>query len=162
MNSTQILTLHHPAEHESFKPWSTSALKPRAWHDSHAHIFTLDAPDWKFRLSPRVGIVDFTDTEYDDSQWSSVVVPSHWVLKGYGKPYYTNLEYPFIVNPPRVPIENPTGDYRRTFTLPSTWPQDGKVSRLRASSICTWTDFRRSSGLMVSNRGSSFGSTVQR
>ena len=48
--------------------------------------------------------------------------PSHWVLPArdgpYGQPIYTNVQYPFPIDPPHVPDENPTGDHRRTFDLP--------------------------------------------
>ncbi len=36
----------------------------------------------------------------------------------YGSPIYTNVAYPFPVDPPYVPDENPTGEYRRDFDLP--------------------------------------------
>ncbi|KKY21109.1 putative glycoside hydrolase family 2 protein [Diplodia seriata] len=46
---------------------------------------------------------------------------SSW-MEGYGKPHYTNLPYPFPVDPPNVPLDdNPTGSYRRTFTVPKEW-----------------------------------------
>ena len=48
-------------------------------------------------------------------------MPSHWVLTGdgrYGQPIYTNVQYPFPTDPPHVPDDNPTGDYRRTFEHP--------------------------------------------
>ena len=38
-------------------------------------------------------------------------VPGNWETQGYGKPVYTNFQYPFEVNPPYVPKENPTGCY---------------------------------------------------
>ena len=38
-----------------------------------------------------------------------------------GKPIYTNRLYPFPVEPPYVPTENPTGDYYRGFAVPSDW-----------------------------------------
>ena len=58
--------------------------------------------------------------------WTSIKVPSHWVLPAfhdggegaYGKPIYTNVQYPFPVDVPYVPDENPTGDHRRTFENP--------------------------------------------
>lgn len=37
----------------------------------------------------------------------------------YGHPIYTNIRYPFPVDPPAVPDANPTGDHRRGFTLPT-------------------------------------------
>ncbi len=45
-----------------------------------------------------------------------------WQFHGYGKPNYTNVRYPFPVDPPFVPDENPTGEYRRAFDLDPAWP----------------------------------------
>ncbi len=36
----------------------------------------------------------------------------------YGRPWYTNVRFPFPIDPPHVPDENPVGDYRRTFDHP--------------------------------------------
>ncbi len=57
-------------------------------------------------------------------------MPSHWVLQGegaYGRPIYTNIQFPFPIDPPHVPDENPTGDYRRHFQLPSGWSEGDRV-----------------------------------
>ena len=67
------------------------------------------------------------DSGFDDSGWERMAVPSHWVLPafhdagegGYGKPIYTNVQYPFAVDVPYVPDENPTADHRRTFEAPA-------------------------------------------
>ncbi|MFT3877214.1 MAG: glycoside hydrolase family 2 TIM barrel-domain containing protein [Propioniciclava sp.] len=59
--------------------------------------------------------------DFDDTAWDTIPVPAHWVLTGdgrYGRPAYTNVQFPFPIDPPHVPDENPTGDYRRRFTLP--------------------------------------------
>ncbi|MCU4974050.1 DUF4981 domain-containing protein [Halobacteria archaeon AArc-m2/3/4] len=53
--------------------------------------------------------------------WDRLPVPQHWQLEGHGSPQYTNLVYPFPVDPPNVPTENPTGTYRRTVRVPETW-----------------------------------------
>ncbi|GAA3288366.1 glycoside hydrolase family 2 TIM barrel-domain containing protein [Arthrobacter citreus] len=66
----------------------------------------------------------------DDSSWDVITVPSHWVLQEdgrYGRPIYTNVQYPFPVEPPFVPDQNPTGDYRRTFDLPVEWAGAAEV-----------------------------------
>ena len=42
-------------------------------------------------------------------------------MQGYGRPNYTNVNYPYPVDPPHVPDDNPTGLYRRRFYLPETW-----------------------------------------
>jgi len=49
----------------------------------------------------------------------TIGVPSNWQLQGHDRPIYTNVQYPFAVNPPRVPADNPTGVYRREFELSS-------------------------------------------
>jgi beta-galactosidase len=46
-----------------------------------------------------------------------VIVPMNLERQGYGVPQYLNFMYPFPVNPPFVPENNPTGCYRRSFAL---------------------------------------------
>ncbi len=55
-----------------------------------------------------------------NNSWNSIDVPSNWQLQGYDKPIYCNVKYPFDINPPYVPAENPTGCYRTTFEMDST------------------------------------------
>ena len=50
-------------------------------------------------------------------------------MQGHGRPAYTNVRYPFPVDPPHVPDENPTGEYRRTFDLPPGWTDKQAVLR---------------------------------
>jgi beta-galactosidase len=91
---------------------------PRAFLRSDAPSLSLNG-EWAFRLSERADLpADFVDRDFDDSGWGRLPVPSHWQLHGYGAPAYTNVRYPFPVDPPFVPDENPTGDYRRTFEAP--------------------------------------------
>ncbi|HEX5812687.1 MAG TPA: glycoside hydrolase family 2 TIM barrel-domain containing protein, partial [Pseudonocardia sp.] len=56
-----------------------------------------------------------------DGPWETLPVPAHWVLHRdgrYGRPWYTNVRFPFPIDPPHVPDENPVGEYRRTFAHP--------------------------------------------
>lgn len=78
---------------------------------------------WKFRysLSPQESPDDFLSERFDARGWDSIQVPGHWQLQGYGTPHYTDLAYPFPVDPPRVPTENPTGTYWREFHIPQEW-----------------------------------------
>ncbi|WP_261304299.1 glycoside hydrolase family 2 TIM barrel-domain containing protein [Paenibacillus andongensis] len=81
---------------------------------------------WKFHYAkgPEWAPDDFYLENYDMSGWDEIQVPSHWQLKGYGNPHYTDLYYPFPVDPPHVPNDNPTGSYVREFELPPHW--DGR------------------------------------
>ncbi|MBQ0987003.1 DUF4981 domain-containing protein [Streptomyces sp. F63] len=99
-------------------------LPPRAWYaSSDARRLSLGG-EWLFRLSPTAGSEDdsFARPGHDASGWDRLTVPGHWVLQGHGAPAYTNTRYPFPVDPPRVPYENPTGDHLRPFALPADWP----------------------------------------
>ena len=81
---------------------------------------------WKFQIFPDVKSVqkDFYLEDADLSDWDDIVVPSMWQMEGYGTPHYTNAMYPFPIDPPNVPVENPTGCYVRDFEIPENW--DGK------------------------------------
>lgn len=48
---------------------------------------------------------------------SKISVPSCWQLEGYERPYYTNVVYPFPVDPPYLPDNNPLGIYERKFEI---------------------------------------------
>lgn len=120
----------HPLPwHMDVSPGS-GGLPPRSWYaGSDALRMSLNG-QWRFRLSPTATTEDasFAGSGFDASGWETVAVPGHWVLQGVGgAPAYTNVVYPFPVDPPHVPTENPTGDHLRTFDLPDGWPAGGDV-----------------------------------
>ncbi|TVU36820.1 hypothetical protein EJB05_18769 [Eragrostis curvula] len=63
----------------------------------------------------------FYDAHFDDSNWEALPVPSNWQMHGFDRPIYTNTTYPFPMNPPFVPSDNPTGCYRTVFHIPKEW-----------------------------------------
>ena len=91
---------------------------------------------WKFHLSPTVQETppDFQQPAFDVADWADIAVPGHWQLQGFGKPHYTNVQYPFPVDPPFVPTDNPTGCYRREFELTAE-QIDGRVLTLRFEGV---------------------------
>ncbi|WP_329535574.1 DUF4981 domain-containing protein [Streptomyces sp. NBC_01450] len=117
--------------YEDFAP-GAGALTPRAAFGSDADRLSLNG-DWQFRLSPSVAAADAAEAAPNPS-WDVLPVPAHWALHGHGSPQYTNIRYPFPVDAPRVPTDNPTGDYRLTFDLPVSWPEDG-ASLLRFEGV---------------------------
>ncbi|KAF6153068.1 hypothetical protein GIB67_034790 [Kingdonia uniflora] len=88
---------------------------------------------WRFSLasSPETVPSNFWDCEFDDSTWAKLPVPSNWQMHGFDRPIYTNVVYPFILNPPKVPVDNPTGCYRTYFNIPKEW--NGTFNRLLRS-----------------------------
>jgi beta-galactosidase/beta-glucuronidase len=85
--------------------------------------FALLDGKWKFDYSqnPQSAPKDFFDENFDTSTWDKIDVPSNWQMCGYGHPHYTNVMFPFPVDPPRVPTDNPTGSYVREFDVPDDW-----------------------------------------
>jgi beta-galactosidase len=114
--------LRQPAYLSDTAPGHGARRAARSWLHSDAPRLSLNGR-WRFRLSPQAALSDdVADPAFDDSGWDRLPVPAHWVLQGegeYGRPIYTNIQYPFPIDAPHVPDENPTGDYRRAFTLPA-------------------------------------------
>jgi beta-galactosidase/beta-glucuronidase len=84
---------------------------------------------WSFHLAPNPAAAPagFERPDYDISGWDPIAVPGNWQLQGFDDiPIYVNVQYPFPIDDSLpVPVEdNPTGSYRRTFTVPAAW--DGR------------------------------------
>ena len=111
------------------KPWLTPAK---------ASFLSLNG-QWKFYFVSDAKdrpASDFYGDDADVSQWNDIEVPSCWEMKGYDKPVYANINYPFEDNPPYIKLRdefagklgaNPVGSYRRTFTLPEGWTKKRTV-----------------------------------
>ena len=75
---------------------------------------------WKFRFSEKPGDrpENFFRTDFDDSKWGLIKVPSNWEMESYGYPIYTNVKYPHEKTPPRIQEHyNPVGSYRMSFKV---------------------------------------------
>lgn len=96
--------------------------------------------NWKCAVYCSPGQVpqDWADPEARREELREIPVPSCWELQGIGKPVYTNILYPFQcggdrsfeveltkgqyeVSAPKVPEENLTVCYYRSFDLPESW-----------------------------------------
>ncbi|MET9217455.1 glycoside hydrolase family 2 TIM barrel-domain containing protein [Streptomyces sp. NPDC003300] len=116
-------------------------LRPRASFDSDAPALDLNG-DWSFRLGDGLHdvTVGFEAPEFDAAEWTTVPVPSSWQMDGvpgpgrFGAPAYTNVTFPIPVDPPRVPDENPTGEYRREFDVAEGFA-DGGTAVLRFEGV---------------------------
>ncbi len=83
---------------------------------NRSKYFELLNGEWDFEYYER-------DIDYKESNDfnKKIDVPSCWQLRGYEKPNYTNILYPYPVNPPYVPDDNPMGVYKRIFNITSDW-----------------------------------------
>ncbi|MFC7622572.1 glycoside hydrolase family 2 TIM barrel-domain containing protein [Microlunatus sp. GCM10028923] len=109
--------------------------RPRADTTSDAPRLSLNGR-WAFRLAETAAGTGDQLLAPDDPDWDTIRVPAHWVLEGYDRPLYTNTAFPFPIDPPRLPEQNPTGDYRRRFDLPPGWPVGRTVLRFQGVDSC--------------------------
>jgi len=85
---------------------------------------------WRFQWSADPGKrpADFYKNDFNTDTWDTITVPGAWQLQGYGKPIYSNVNYPFQKDAPKVTSEppaeyysyghrNPTGSYVTTFEV---------------------------------------------
>ncbi|MFH1497078.1 MAG: glycoside hydrolase family 2 TIM barrel-domain containing protein [Verrucomicrobiota bacterium] len=80
--------------------------------------------EWQFRCeaSPEDALRFTEGSAFTASaEWGVITVPGNLQTQGYGQPHYTNVQMPWPHLPPHVPTDNPTGVYRRTFTVPAAW-----------------------------------------
>ncbi len=123
-----VLQRNRQPSHATLVPYpdTETALVPER---GASQWFRLLNGRWEFRYcqSP-VDVPDgFEGEAFDTAGWDLLPVPSNWQMHGYGIPNYTNVRYPYPVDPPRVPQDNPVGLYRRTFHLPAGWEQGRQV-----------------------------------
>lgn len=96
--------------------------------------------DWRFHWSktPEGRVDGFQKPGFNDSSWAKIPVPGVWEVNGYGTPIYASAGYTFKINPPYVTDapksnftafeeRNPTGQYRRSFEVPSSWIGSGQT-----------------------------------
>ena len=81
--------------------------------------YTLLNGDWRFAF-----FAHEHEADRGIIRWETISVPGCWQVQGYEHPNYTNVNYPYPVDPPYAPDENPCGVYERDFVLERKW---GKV-----------------------------------
>jgi len=97
---------------------SRNTKPPRARLKTDAPRALLNGT-WRFRIWDGARQVPADGwqlgTSGEPAGWEELEVPSSWPMQGHGAPWYTNVQYPFAVEPPYVPDANPIGDYLLGF-----------------------------------------------
>ena len=100
-----------------FVPYHSEEAALTGGRDNSERFLKL-CGEWNFKFYNSFEDIgaDFLNAEFTDS----ITVPKCWQVelgKGYDVPLYSNLFYPFPLDPPYVPDENPAGHYNRKFSL---------------------------------------------
>jgi beta-galactosidase len=111
------------------EPARATFLPRTADGDAEPYVVSLNGA-WRLRFagSPDLRPEGFQATDFDDSSWDTIDVPSNVEMLGYAEPIYFNVHYPFDptlqseFDFPEIPSEgNGVSSYRRTFEVPDTW-----------------------------------------
>lgn len=119
---------------ENFLHLHENRMAPRAYFFSYDSVnsaqtfqrelsnhFMLLSGQWRFNYFTNPLLVP--EEFYTDKmeQWGQITVPNMWQMEGHGDLQYTDEGFPFPIDVPFVPSDNPTGAYQRNFTLSESW-----------------------------------------
>lgn len=141
-DNVEVLQVNREASHTTMMVYPNRE-QANSFDRNQSDWFQSLNGQWKYNWAknPDSRIKDFYKTDFDDSNWHEITVPSNWEIEGYGTPIYTNIRYPFEIEDLRAPVEdNPVGSYRRSFLVDEDW--DGRTIYLGfdgvASAFYVW------------------------
>ena len=109
------LSENREKERAYFFPFESLKAALSAKKEDSAFFFSLNGK-WNFSYYKSENLIPCSI-----ESWDVIDVPSCWQTNGYDTPNYTNAQYPYPVDAPYVPDENPVALYSRTFTLPESF-----------------------------------------
>lgn len=135
ITNPKLLHINREEPRSTFSSFTDIQEALAAGYTSKGSDVVLLNGSWKFHYTDRLSQrpkEGFQKADFNDSGWNDIQVPGNWEVQGFGVPIYVNTTYEFTSpghtpywdrpNPPLVPEEfNPTGTYRKTFTLPDNW-----------------------------------------
>ena len=123
---------------DAINDWENQALTHRNRLAPHAYFMGYETADlaatysrelsrgfvqlsgsWQFRLFEGPAAVSNEALCTYKPEWDHVEVPHLWQVDGYGNLAYTDEGFPFPVDQPFVPSDDPTGVYQRIVKLPA-------------------------------------------
>ncbi len=132
----RVFAVNKEEGHATYMPYlnteelrADNARYAKPWLDPQSSCYLTLNGTWKINFvkdpSLRPGEDDFYGNSVDVSAWDNIDVPSCVEMKGYGDPWYVNVDYPFEDNPPYITMKsklyNSVSSLRRNFTLPEGW-----------------------------------------
>ncbi|MBQ7704433.1 MAG: DUF4981 domain-containing protein [Selenomonadaceae bacterium] len=100
---------------------------------------------WNFAFAPNLELIpkNFESEDFDCRAWSTIRVPAHIQMEGYGKPQYINTPYPWdgheVIHQGEIPTrENPVACYVKYFNAPENWQKFFISFQGAESGIAVW------------------------
>ena len=94
-----VIARNKEAGHVNLTPYADASSALEGDGDA-AYVASLNC-NWRFKWLPNPAAVPdaFWSPAYDDGDWDQIVVPGNWQTQGFGQPIYTNVQYPFPIDP---------------------------------------------------------------
>lgn len=121
---------------ENFRTIKENTLKERAYFFSYDSIekarsfnrgnssnFLLLSGKWNFKFYSNPNLVPEEFYSELQKDYGKINVPNMWQFEGHGNLQYTDEGFPFPIDIPFVPSDNPTGAYQREFNLSENWKE---------------------------------------
>ncbi|UQA50363.1 beta-galactosidase subunit alpha [Vibrio sp. ED002] len=134
---------------ENFLHLHENRMAPRAYFFSYDSVknaqtfqrelssrFKLLSGQWTFNYFTNPLLVPEAFYSQKMEDWGHITVPNMWQIEGHGDLQYTDEGFPFPIDVPFVPTDNPTGAYQRTFTLGQQW--DNKQTIIKFDGVETY------------------------
>ena len=137
-DNPEVTSVNRETAHALALPMATEADVAQNDRTLSPYFQSLDGK-WKFRWLRNASLVDdaVCAADYDDTSWTDIDVPSSWQVwgmkngKGWDKPLYCNVAYPFSFNETTYSVmadrpgwfsysnnmKNPVGTYRKKFNI---------------------------------------------
>ena len=114
-----IFSINTEKPHATFYPFSNEKLLIE--NDlKNNNLYTLLNGEWDFKLYKNIDSVpkNFYQKKSNVKQWKKIPVPSNWQFHSKDFPVYSNIIYPYEINPPYMPKDyNPVGLYHKKFKI---------------------------------------------
>ena len=137
-DNPEVTSVNRETAHALALPMASEADVAQNDRTLSPYFQSLDGK-WKFRWLRNASLVDdaVCAADYDDTSWTDIDVPSSWQVwgmkngKGWDKPLYCNVAYPFSFNETTYSVmadrpgwfsynnnmKNPVGTYRKKFSI---------------------------------------------
>ena len=118
-----VIKINTEEAHATFIPYFSES-KALFDDESKSELYRSLNGDWKFNFSinPDKRPQDFYKENYSKSTWKTIPVPADWQFHSNDFPLYTNIIYPYKIDPPNVPHDyNPVGSYWKIFEISEKW-----------------------------------------
>ena len=107
-----LKTLHYNCEKPRayFIPYETLELAKKGERAKSEYLKSL-CGEWNFKWYPTVyDVEEIENYNVNSDNYDRIDVPSNWQTylgRGYDTPNYTNVRYPFPIDPPHIPDDIP-------------------------------------------------------